>query len=164
MWRDQGILWLETPLRFFWEGELRWRQVLGSGCTSAVPSIMILESQEGDLSFPFSLKSLLFGIQTFLHRQVNRTIIWNHRFLFLPLTLLFDVLIKLHRLYQVVTCESAGSVVWHPPPPSKVRQEHYFQWIISHISQKGGQDSGLIKTNRKVGIQHSLPVAKYPIQ
>lgn len=119
-------------LEILWEGEQWRRQVVGSGWTSAVPSIMILESQEGDLSFPFSLKSLLFGTQTLLHRQVNRTIIWNHRFLFLPLNLLLDVLIKLHRLYQVVTCELVGSVGWLSIP--KVRQEHYFQWIISHIS------------------------------
>lgn len=85
--------------------------VMEAGAREWVDKGGLLESQEGDLSFPFSLKSLLFGIQTFLRRQVNRTIIWNHRFLFLPLSLLFDVLIKLHRLYQVVTCESSGSVV-----------------------------------------------------
>lgn len=75
---------------------------------------------------------------------------------------LFDILIKLHRLYQVIPHESAGSVVYLPAP--KVWLPHSFQWIISHISQNGGQDSGLIKTNRKVETQCSLPVAKYPIQ
>lgn len=68
-----------TPLEI-----LLGRGTLMEAGTSMVPSIMILESQEGDLSFPFSLKSLLFRTQTSLHRQVNGTIIWNHKFLFLP--------------------------------------------------------------------------------